>query len=221
MKRLNQVIFLLALVVFTGTAAAETKPPEVSHDGLHLQKGTKLRMVYKADGADLSQYTKVALLDAYVAFKKNWKRDHNRDTMDLEQRISDKDMKKIRDKVAKEFNKVFTEVLSTKGGHQMVDKGADGVLIIRPAIINLEVAAPDKMTAGISRSYSASAGQMTLYMELYDGKTGAIIYRVVDPEAAGNDMWEIRNSVTNTAAGDRVMRRWAKLLNDHLAHIKG
>jgi hypothetical protein len=121
--------------------------------------------------------------------------------------------------VAKEFNKVFTEVL-TKGGHKMVSEGGEGVLIVRPSILNLVVTAPDKMTSGMSQTASASAGEMTLYMELFDGKTGDIIYRVIDPEAAGNAFFRIRNSVTNRADADRVFRRWAKLLSDHLSSIK-
>jgi Protein of unknown function (DUF3313) len=216
----KKLVLLFTALIFAGSAYAAQSLPEVSHDGLHLQKGSKVAAVYKAEGADLSQYKEVALLEAYVAFKKNWKRDYNRNEVGLDGRINDREMKKIRDEVAKEFNKVFTEVLSTEGGHKMVTEGAEGVLIIRPAIINLEVTAPDLMTASMSRTASGSAGQLTLYMELLDGKTGALIYRVIDPEAAGNDMWQIRNEVTNRADMDRVLKRWATLLNDQLSQMK-
>jgi hypothetical protein len=43
---------------------------------------------------------------------------------------------------------------------------------------------------------------------------------LIDPEAAGNDMWRLRNEVTNRAGADRVLRRWATLFNDHLARVK-
>lgn len=201
------------------TALAADSLPEVSHDGLHLLKNSKLRAVYMKPGANLDAYNKVALLACYVAFNKNWQRNYNDDSMDLMDRISDQDMKKIRDNLATEFNKIFTEVLSTKGGHQMVTAGGDGVLVVQPAIVNLEVTAPDTMSAGMSQSFSASAGQMTLYMQLYDGKTGDIIARIIDPEAAGDDFVEVRNSVTNMADAERVLRRWATILNDHLAAV--
>jgi len=42
------------------------------------------------------------------------------------------------------------------------------------------------MTAGMSQTFVASAGSMTLYLELYDGKTQAIIARIIDAEAADN-----------------------------------
>jgi len=205
--------------VLSAAVSAENALPAVSHDGLHLMKDTKLKAVYMKPGANLDDYDKIALLKCYVAFNKNWQRNYNDESADLMNRISDKDMQDIRDKLSTEFNKVFAEVLSTKGGHEMVSKGAAGVLVIQPAIINLEVTAPDTMMAGMQRDFSASAGQMTLYMQLYDGKTGDIIARIIDPEAAGDGVFEVRNSVTNMADADRVLRRWATILNDHLATV--
>lgn len=215
---LTSAAAVLTMVLATAVIA-EDALPEVSHDGLHLMKHTKLRAVYLKPGANLDQYDKVALLACYVAFNKNWQRNYNEETIQLENMITDQDMKKIRDDLAKEFNKIFTEVL-TKAGHKMVTTGGSGVLIVRPAIINLEVTAPDTMAPEMEQSFAANAGQMTLYMELYDGKTGAIIARVIDPEALGDDFWQVRNSVTNQADADRVLRRWATLLSDHLATIK-
>ncbi len=214
-NNLLKVIVAVLTLIFAGALAADTALPEVSHDGLHLMKDTKLRAVYMKPGADLKSYDKVALLAAYVAFKKNWQRDQNEEAMDLSDRITDQDMNRIRTELATEFNKVFTEVL-TKAGHQMVTTGGTGVLIVRPAIVNLEVTAPDTMSAGMQQSFSASAGQMTLYMELLDGKTGDIIARIIDPEAAGGEFAEVRNSVTNMAAAEEVLRRWATILSNHL-----
>jgi hypothetical protein len=208
------------LFVAVAAAAVARQPPQETHDGLQLQSGSKEPVVYSRPGADLSDYSRIALLKAYVAFKKNWQRDYNEQEADLERRISDKDMQRMREQMAEEFQKVFTEVLSKEGGHEMVTEGADGVLIIRPAIIDLTLAAPDKMTAGMDETYAAYAGEMTLYMELYDGKTGQIIYRIIDRRAAGSDFWRARNSVTNRADADRVLRHWARLLNSHLAQLK-
>jgi len=216
----NKLIVTLFLVMAATFAVAKTNLPAVSNDRLHLMPNTKLRAVYMKPGADLSQYDKVKLLGAYVAFRKNWKREHNEDEP-FEMRVSDKDMKEIRDRVAKEFAKEFTKVLSTEGGHEVVKDAGEGVLILRPAIINLDVTAPDLMTAGMSQTVVASAGSMTLYLELYDGKTNAIIARIIDPEAADNvGIAQVANRVTNTADFDRVLRRWAEILSKHLAQVK-
>ena len=216
-KRIMVSVFLL---MAASLAVAKADFPAVSHDGLHLMPDTKLRAVYMKPGADLSEYDRVALLDTYVAFRKNWQRDHNEEEP-FDQRVSDKDMKEIRDRVAREFTKEFTKVLSTEGGHQVVTDAGDGVLILRPAIINLDINAPDTMSPGMSQTFVASAGSMTLYLELYDGKTQSIIARIIDPEAADNaGIAEVANRVTNTADFDRVLRRWAEILNKHLAQVK-
>jgi len=209
---------LLCLLPAAGSSA-DDKLPEVTTDGLHLVKHTTLRAVWMKPGASLEGYDKVALLACYVAFAKHWKQDYNEEAVDLQDMITDQEMQRIRNELAAEFNKVFTKVL-TNGGHELVKTGGTGVLIVRPAIVNLEITAPDMMTAGMEQSYSADAGQMTLYMELYDGKTGDIIARVIDPEAAGDDFFQVRNSVTNLADAERVLKRWAKILNDHLEAMK-
>ena len=73
----------------------------------------------------------------------------------------------------------------------------------------------------MSQTFVASAGSMTLYLELYDGKTRAIIARIIDPEAADNvGIAQVSNRVTNTADFDPVVRRWAETLNKHLAQLK-
>ncbi len=218
----NLVTALLAITVTLSSAgtAARDELPAVSHDGLHLLPDTQLRAVYMRPGADLSQYDKIALLDTYVAFRKHWQRDHNRDES-FAMRVSDSDMEKIRTRVAEEFAKEFTKVLSTEGGHEMVSKGGEGVLILRPAIIDLDVIAPDVMSAGISHTIVSSAGSMTLLLELYDGKTGDIIARAIDPEVLDKlGPAHVANRVTNKADFDRVVRRWAEILNDQLAEVK-
>ena len=216
-KLLRNSTAVILSMLLAATLLAKDPLPEVSHDGLHLMKDTKLRVVYMKPGANLDEYDKVALLACYVAFQKDWQRNYNNETASLMNRISDKDMKKIRDKLAEQFNKVFTEVL-TKGGHQMVTDGGSGVLIVQPAIVNLEITAPDTMSPG-EATFSANAGQMTLYMQLHDGKTGDIIARVIDPEAVGGNFAQIRNSVTNMADANRVLRRWATILSDHLEAV--
>lgn len=207
----------LVLMILAAFAMAKTELPAVTHDGLQLRPDTKVRAVYMKPGADLSHYSEIVLLDTYVAFAKNWQREHNQE-VPFDERVSDKDMKEISDRVAKEFSRVFTEVLSSKGGHQVVSHAGEGVLILRPAIIDLRITAPDLMTPGMSETLVASAGSMTLYLELYDGKTQSIIARIIDPEAADNvGIARVADRVTNTAEFDRVVRRWAELLNSHLA----
>ena len=93
------------------------------------------------------------------------------------------------------------------------DNSAQDLLLLRPAIINLDVTAPDTMTAGRSRTFTASAGSMTLLMGFYDAVSGSLLARVMDAEAAHDTGYmQISNSVTNMADANRIFRKWAKIL---------
>lgn len=223
-KSFNAVMGVLLCAVFsmaiTSHAVAKDKLPEVDSDGLHLVKHAKVKAAYLKPGVTLDKYSKVKILDCFVQFRKNWERDYNMNQIGLEGHVRDKDAEAIKKRLAAEFLKEFTKVL-TEGGHEIVDDVGPDVLLLRPAIINLDVTAPDIPTAGMTRTYVASAGQMTLYMEMYDSATSTLIARVVDPEAGDDGGIAMQaNRVTNSAEARRILHRWAKLLDKHLANMK-
>ena len=207
------LILGLMLALLALPALAEKQElPQVTEDGLHLLPESNAAIVYVDPEASLLPYDKVMLLDAYVAFKKNWERDLRRGSMD---KIgpSSSEIEQIKQKLASEFREVFVEEL-TENGYEVVSEPADDVLLVRPAIINLDVNAPDIQRAGRSRTYVESAGEMTLYVELYDSITGDIIAKAMDAQAdkgyGGYYTWA--NSATNQAAARRILKGWAQLL---------
>ena len=203
-------VFLL-LAIAAPAVAKEQDLPEVTEDGLHRVPDSKMAIVYAEPEADLSGYQKVQLLDAYVAFKKNWARDQRSSSIDPLS-VTSSDVERIKNRLAEEFRSVFTEVLE-QGGYPVVDAAGDDVLLVRPAIINLDVTAPDTMRAGRSRSYTQSAGEMTLYVELYDSVTGDLIAKAMDRKADRNSSYYTwANSATNKAAADRILKGWAEIL---------
>ena len=218
---LGPVASILAAVILaltmTSSAWAKDKLPEVSKDGLHLLKHTKVRVAYAKPGASLENYTKVKILDCFVQFKKNYEREYNLNEVGLDGRITDKDIATIKTRLAAEFKKVFTKEL-TKAGHEVVDDVGPDVLLLRPAILNLNVTAPETKWAGIGTTVVASAGQMTLYMELYDSASNELLARVIDPQAGMEG--GVANRVTNAASADRILRHWADLLSKHLGDVK-
>jgi len=209
----------LALLMLTTSVsfAARKELPAESPEGLKLVKGTKLAAVYMREGADFSGYDKVAILDCYVAFKKNWQREQNRERFGS---VSDHDVVRIKSELADEFKKVFSEELAKKG-NEVVTTAASDVLLLRPAIINLDITAPDTLAAGRSYTVAASAGQMTLFLELYDSVSSELLARVMDPEAIdGFGFYQVQNRVTNKVEADRLLKKWADILGDFLAHAR-
>ena len=223
-SKISSTLIFCALVVtmaFSVPIFAKDKLPETTKDGLVLKKDTKVSAVYLKPGETLEGYDKVSITDVYVSFKKNWQRNYNRDAMGLEGRVTDKDVEVIKKRLATEFKTVFTKELQKKGGYEVVDTAAKDVLILRPAIINLVVNAPDVNRVGMGRTFVASAGEMTLYMELYDSLTSDKIAEVMDAEAAGDyGMGHAGNRVSNKAAFDRVLAKWADLLRKRLDETK-
>lgn len=199
--------------------AAKEEPPEVTVEGLHRVPDTDLALVYADPEADLSSYHRVQLVEASVAFKKNWLRDQ-RSRSPGSLNVTSKDVERIKSDLAAEFRKVFTETLQ-EGGYEVTDETADDVLLVRPAIVNLDVNAPDVGYAGRSTIYTQSAGEMTLYVELYDSVTGDLLAKAMDRRSdphAGFYTWT--NRATNKAAADKILKGWATILVNALDEAK-
>jgi len=207
-------LMITALVALAGPVTAQDAAPEFTPDGLQLIDDTNLALVYAEPGADMRQYDKIFLDTPYVAFKKNWQREQNRQWQN--KRVSAADMERIKTELAALFMDVFAKTLGD-GGYQLVNEAGDDVLLIKPAIINLDVVAPDINAPGITHSYSETAGEMTLYMELYDSVTGDLIARALDRKRdrfTGYFQW--RNKVSNRAAANRILQVWAGVLKEGL-----
>lgn len=202
-------------------AVAKDEPPQVSPEGLQLQKSTKNRIVYVKPGATFNQYARVAILDCYVEFEKDWQKDYNSSRVGLEDRVSDKDVERMKAGLAAEFKKQFTKELQDKGGYQVVDQAAPDVLLLRPALVNVEVNAPDLMDAGFERTVVRSAGQMTLFLELWDSASNTLLARILDAQADDYPFAQQANRVTNTAAADRILTDWARELRERLDEVRG
>jgi hypothetical protein len=206
----NHVFIGLSLLL-PMTAFAADDWPDVTEEGLHRVEDSKLSVVYADPDANLSPYQKVNLLDAEVAFRKNWERDQ-RTKSGRTIRVTSSDIERIKADLAALMNKEFTKALE-EGGYSVTDEVAEDVLLVRPAIINLDVNAPDTMRSGRSRTYTQSAGEMTLYIELYDSVTGDLLVKALDRQKERNaSYYTWSNSVTNRAAATRIVKGWAEIL---------
>ncbi len=213
---------LMAIMLTALPPVFAQEPPQKTHDGLTLVPDRKVAVAYMDLDADFSVYDKIMILDCTVAFKKDWKKNQSRSSTSII-RISSSDMEKIKADVAELFREVFTEKLGEDGGYEIVETAGDDVLLVRPAIIDLDITAPDTLSAGRSRTYSSSAGAATIYIELYDSLTGDILARAADRKAARNvgGYMSYTNRVTNRADARRMLGSWAGLLRDRLDEFHG
>jgi hypothetical protein len=206
---------LLASAV-TSAAVAREKPPQ-NWDGLELKKVKGLDAVYVRPNVQFTPYKSVMLDTTIVEFSKDWQK-----SFDFSDRPSAADMQKIREKLAELMRTEFTQEL-VKHGYTVVDAPAEDTLQIRTAIIDLFINAPDLQNPGITRSYTSSAGRMTLVLEAHDGPTGQLLARVVDGREdnhmGGMITWT--NAATNTNDARVIIDDWAKDLREALDRLNG
>lgn len=212
-KRSLFLLTVLFIVWSIAPAWAKKDLPAINDEGMELVRNSELATVYADPGADLGIYKRIWLEDATVAFRKNWKSDQDRVHR---LRVKDSDMLRITEDVATLFREVMTKEL-IDGGYEMTDEEGEDVLIVRPAIVDLDVHAPDIQTAGRTAIYSRSAGEMTLNLELFDSVTGDKIARATDRQRDyDSHRMEWRTKVSNRADARRMMQSWARALRSAL-----
>jgi hypothetical protein len=222
----RQFIVTAFTVVLCSTPASASGPyPDRTDDGLERIESKKADAVYWKEGADLGAYDRVRIDAVEVSFRKNWLRDQNRDRRSPSDRVSSDDMDDIRAALAVAFREEFSKELE-KGGYEVVDENGPDVLLLKAAIVDLDVIAPDtgRSQPGITRTYTASAGEMTLNLDLRDSVTNSLIGRAIDrreDHAAGGIQYSSR--ITNRAEAERILRSWASILREALddAHDEG
>jgi len=208
MKRGLAISALVGALLLASPLAAEDPP--ATWDGLVQVKSNRLDVVFLQPGADFRTYTKVMLDPTEVAFEKNWQRDYNRSTSTLSGRVDDRDMQDAIRRGIVAANDIFSDAWA-EGGYTVVTEPGPDVLRVRPGVLNVEVNAPDVMTAGRSRSFAPEAGRATYFVEVRDSLTGALLGRAADQRIVGDNIAAYRNSVTNRDDFRREVKRWAEL----------
>lgn len=210
--------WVLALTGAIMLAGCATQQAPAAWDGLERRDVKGVGEVYVRPNFKFPHYKKVIIDPVQVSFSKNWNQDS---TISLSRRLDAADIQNIKDALAKLLRERFTREL-TAGGYQVTEVPADDTIRVKPDIVNLYINAPDVMSPGITRTYTTSAGEMTLDMEVRDSPTGELLARVVDRQRAldtGRLQWT--NAVTNTADAERAIDVWARQLRAGLDRVNG
>jgi hypothetical protein len=201
------------LVAPVSLQAQEGDEPK-TWDGLIQVEQSEVYSAFINPDADFSVFSRVAVLEPHVAFRSNWRRDVNRSRT---RNVRASDAERIKEDVSALLKEVFVERLEA-AGYPVVNVADEDVLILRPAIIDLDVVAPETRQTGRSRTYTASTGAATVFMELFDSLSGDLLGRALDRQSAGQSrtIATVANRVTNRADARRVFAGWADQLIDFL-----
>jgi hypothetical protein len=208
----------------SSSGSAQTIGPgaaqKVLPNGLHLVSQTSTRLVYVRPGANFGKYTKVQILTCFVQMKPNWQEDYNQTVSTLGDMVTDADVQTIKNTLAAQFMKVFTAQL-TQAGYPVVDTSAPDVLLLRPALLDVQVTKPDLASSSFTDSTVSSAGSAKLYLELWDPMSKTILAKVIDAQADQSNLGvQSSNFVTNREAADAILKKWADSLVKHLEAAK-
>lgn len=204
----------VAGLTLTAAVMAQDESSQVSLEGLQLLEKDNRGEIYAKPDVDWSGYTQIQLQEAPVSFRSHWQRDQNRrDPFKVDAR----DMERIRNALSELFRQVFTEELTKNGGYTMATSAGEQVLSIKPAIVDLDVVAPDTDNAGYRQQFTDSSGRMTLKLELHDSVSGELLatasVRIEDPRRG---YLEWTTSASNRADAERLLRKWAVVLRQKL-----
>jgi hypothetical protein len=212
---------LVAAALFAFIAGAATGEEMNTWDGLTRVKGKRLDDVFMLQGADFSGYSSFMLKPVEVAMQKNWQRDMNDHTRQMD-KVTTEDITKIRTEVAKGVQDIFSEELQ-KGGYEMATEPGPNTLSLLIVIADLYINAPDALqqSAGRSKTYTFEAGSAMLAVEVRDAHTNQLLGRAVDRrEARSNRTMQWTTSVSNRADFKNLFRTWAKICVKGLDDIK-
>jgi hypothetical protein len=173
-------------------------------DGLEQIEG-RFQALYWAPGKTLEQYKRIVMLDCFVQFRNGWLADESRGKLSNEQ-VTEVDMMDISETLSAQFNEVFTEVLSEDDGFDFVTAAEHDVLVLRPAIVNLDIG------LGVYNSRASndiSPVKMTLYLEFFDSMSGLQLGRALEIRAEPE---------SNRATVGRIIRRWAEATRETIKH---
>jgi hypothetical protein len=208
-KSLSAACAVLLLAAATpGVPAAAAAP--ATWDNLVQVNSKRFKLVYLLPGADFRPYKKVMLDPPETAFEKNFIRDYNSSGRGVSRRISDAEAQKALADVQAGFAKILSKAYAD-AGYPVVSQPGPDVLRLRTAVINLYVNAPERPTAGRSRTYAPEAGRATVVIEARDSVTNALLGRAIDGKVIGDmgGMMQYRSSVGNRADFERQFKTWA------------
>jgi hypothetical protein len=210
-SRVSGAIILAVVLAgaLTGCAASRG-PDEITADGLARVPSRSAGGVYRAPGAPFIQYKRFIVEPLTVDFVKNWRKRHPE--------VSDREVRRMRDEAARIFAEEFADVIVEEGGYRMADAPGEDVLLLAPAVTELDVPAPENDLVD-TRSLSPRRPSMTLTGELRDAATGKLVGRiiVIEPgERYGINELRLANRVTNAHELSVVFSKWVRMLREAL-----
>lgn len=208
----------LALASVGCVGSAERKPLEVAtgdeagitHDGLVRMTGSALEGVWVKPGADVRPFSRLLIGDVRMAYKRPPR--SGRST----RARSDFPLSRTQvERLERLLREALVERIEASESWSLAEEPGADVLLVEPSLIDLVVNVPPAEQPN-QMTFTASTGEVTLVLELFDSETSEILARAADRSEArapgsGSQQLYWSNSVNHTAAVRTIFRRWARI----------
>jgi hypothetical protein len=160
-----------ALVLFACCAVAQVAA-DAPDAGLVRVPSSRDAAVFRSPDVGFTQYKRLMFDRVSVSFVAGWTRNHPK--------VTEADTERVRSRAAKGFEDELMTELVKRGRYALAEAPAPDVLRVKARIVDLDQTDPAAGMVPGTRSYSRTAGKMTLIIEFYDAASGVLIGRVVD-----------------------------------------
>jgi len=198
-------------VLFSLVAYAEKDPwPATTADGLKRIYMPHFAVAYVKPGANPKDYSQLMIQKPIVSFMKNKVGDEKWATDNLSGLPAPEEILKVRNQISEKFHEILTKKMVAEGYH-LVDKPARGVLLLRPALINLKLITPE----------TQGTGKITLYLEIFNSVTRERLAEGWDTkkdQVANNGLkdWALD---ANREMGQKAFNAWAETMAKGLVRM--
>lgn len=203
------VAFFAALMSFGALAATQF----VAVDGLEQLKAKGFDKAYMKPSVTFAGYSSILIEQAPVSFRKRWEHDQR---VRYKSSITDKDMDRIKSRAQKSLHEELVKRFEKDAKFKLVSAAGEGVLKLKPQIVDLDVHAPDVDLAN-KKSFITSAGSARLVLEVLDAESDEKLAVLIDRRDASFHPSPIKTSrVVNNAEMRSIYRAWAKNISRQL-----
>ena len=168
--------------------------------------------VYRAPYATFTQYQRLILEPPSISFVEDWAENHPE--------VSPTELARLRAERFELFRDEFTREFVKRGPYKFADEPAPDVLLVVPAIEELDIMTPE---AGVrTRQRTFLPGRpvtMKVTGDIRDAVTGKLVGRVITyhlPEQNPNNELRIANRAANAQEQRRVFAEWSLLVHEAL-----
>lgn len=207
---LAPTLALLTAVLVSGCAHRQVDKEDLANIDLEAVERGNFDHVLMPPDIQLERFTRVYLEDAEVSLSDHWLRERRTE-------YNDRDLERIREDYGRLLGEAIREELEEQTGLEFTDEVENADVIFSPQLRELNIYAPDFMTARQQEHYTREAGNATFDLVLRDAGSGAVLAQFIDHrETLGLHPLERTNRATNYRHFTRLFERWTNNLAKYL-----